>query len=545
MEGTLADVRCPGCGAPAHYDIIKEQYLCAYCGGRVGIRDALAQKQGFRSIQQKKIRQSAEGYRLFRTSCSGCGAELVFEEGEAMSGCAFCGRALVRKEYLVSEELPELIIPFRITREEAAGCLEDWCRRNRRKREAGHLRKLTDRLEGFYLPYELVRGPVSCRVSRMDGGRVYQCGGYVDNVFVSCSSQLNNQLLDGMEPYELEEVRAFDFSYAAGQRIRIGDIDAEELKARVSREVSVDYAPVVRKTLETRAVEVDTSAESVLRLPVLLPVYYICSGDTMAAVNGQTGKVSVRAERESHYFFLPWWLKAILATILISAAVFGAFLFFGMDRGEGLLITGILALVTLIVTLCLYSDTVKNKFKVETERRIFTTSEGPLRRSRGTLVRERKELRKEVAPPAFFEMLDGRREHVELVFSSFRRRLRTALLAVTALFLPVIVALFLNGFDFARLELGGSAAWFCVAVPVVPIYLLKFAVVERYENPWIYVISEDGRKKRYRKKKDRKHRGEIARIILRGLFVPPVSLAVWFGIICFCVMCYLTAFGFD
>ena len=146
---------------------------------------------------------------------------------------------------------------------------------------------------------------------------------------------------------------------------------------------------------------------------------------------------------------------------------------------------------------------------------------------------------------AFFETLDGKREHVELVFSSFRRRLKTALLAVIALFLPVIIALFLNGFDFARLELGGSAAWFCIMVPVVPVYLLKFAVVELYERPWIYLISEDGRKKRYRPKKERKDTGRIVKTVLRVLFVPPKSFAVWFGILAFCIMCYLTAFGFD
>ena len=51
MEGTVADIRCPSCGAPAKYSIIRGQYLCAYCGGRVGIAEAQAQKEGFRSIQ--------------------------------------------------------------------------------------------------------------------------------------------------------------------------------------------------------------------------------------------------------------------------------------------------------------------------------------------------------------------------------------------------------------------------------------------------------------------------------------------------------------
>jgi hypothetical protein len=103
----------------------------------------------------------------------------------------------------------------------------------------------------------------------------------------------------------------------------------------------------------------------------------------------------------------------------------------------------------------------------------------------------------------------------------------------------------LNGFDFPRLTLGGSAVWFCVMVPVVPIYLLKFGVISLYEHPWIYVPARNGTWRRYREKRDPAKKKEIRKIILRALFVPPVSLGVWFGILCFCVMCYLTAFGFD
>ena len=112
-------------------------------------------------------------------------------------------------------------------------------------------------------------------------------------------------------------------------------------------------------------------------------------------------------------------------------------------------------------------------------------------------------------------------------------------------FLPVIIALLLNGFDFQRLELGGSAVWFCIAVPIVPVYLIKFGIVELYEKPLIYILKENGRKKRYRKKSSFKIDWDIVKMVLRACFVPPASLAVWFGIICFCTICYLTAFGFD
>ena len=200
---SIADVHCPKCGAPAKYDIVRGSYQCGFCGSSVQINEALAEKQGFQTLQQEKIRKSAERYRLMRASCSGCGAEIVFDENEAMSGCAFCGRALVRKDYIQSEDMPEMILPFRITREEAAECLNSWCRKNSGKAEAKHLSADIGALQSFYLPYELIRGPVTSRVSRMDSSRIYTCGGYVDKVFVNASRQLDNLLLDAMEPFEL------------------------------------------------------------------------------------------------------------------------------------------------------------------------------------------------------------------------------------------------------------------------------------------------------------------------------------------------------
>ena len=117
------------------------------------------------------------------------------------------------------------------------------------------------------------------------------------------------------------------------------------------------------------------------------------------------------------------------------------------------------------------------------------------------------------------------------------------LLSLTAMFLPVIIALILTGFDFGKINLAGSAVWFCLAVPVVPIYLLKFGIVELHDRPWIYIVSKDGKKKRYRQKPNPKDIKYMLLGFLKALFIPPISLAVWFGIISFFVMVYLTAGG--
>ena len=402
MNNKIIAIYCRHCGAPAEFDIVKQEYVCGYCGGTVGVKEALQEKQGFRAMQQERIQSSVKSYKLFRASCSGCGAELVFEEGEALSNCAFCGRSLVRSEYLTAKDMPESIIPFGITLEEAKEELKKWCRANAGKSEAKKLMELLDELKGFYLPYEMIRGPVHMRAGRMDGVREYQCEGFLKDAVVNRSKQLDNLLLDDMEPFDISAMTEFDFAYVAGQRVKISDITDQELEARTREEASSSYQPFVRKTLETKAVEVSSDVSDAVRLPVLLPVYYIAKGNLMAAVNGQTGKVSVRAEKESKYYFLPWWFKAILATIAFGMICFAALCLFGMDVSTGLLLTGALTLFFAIVFLCYYSDTVRNKFSVVAGRKIFTSGEQTFRREDGELVLNEKILRKRVSQPVFF-----------------------------------------------------------------------------------------------------------------------------------------------
>ena len=104
----------------------------------------------------------------------------------------------------------------------------------------------------------------------------------------------------------------------ARQAQRLGGSTSGTGGSLTAAEAGEAYRPAVRKVLETQAVNVRADVSSAIRLPVLLPVYYICRGNLMAAVNGQTGKVSVRAEKDSHYVFLPWWLKAILSVLVFA-----------------------------------------------------------------------------------------------------------------------------------------------------------------------------------------------------------------------------------
>ena len=62
--------------------------------------------------------------------------------------------------------------------------------------------------------------------------------------------------------------------------------------------------------------------------------------------------------------------------------------------------------------------------------------------------------------------------------------------------------------------------------------------------PFFSAIVSTGSRKKYRKKREIKITGDTVMTVLGFTFIPPGCLAVWFGILSFCVMVYLTAFGF-
>jgi ribosomal protein S27E len=525
--GKIYDIHCPSCGAPAYYDIRTRMYNCSYCGNRVGIDRAKSEHKGFREISKKKMREAIKKFELQKASCTGCGAQVVFETGEAVANCAFCGRSLVRQAFVNPDIIPELIVPFAITPTEAQDILADWCNKNKWKKEARAIREKIQNLKGFYLPYELVRGPVSCSVFRIEGGSVYDCGGFIDEVFVNCSKKLDNQLLDAMEPYDLDELQEFDFSYIAGHQVKTGDISEDELIRRIDVEVGEDYKPVIQKTLETKAVGVNVSCNNVLRMPVLLPVYYLAFDGYMAAVNGQTGRVSVRACKESKYLILPWWIKAILATIAGTAGVALGMFLFGAERDLILGASGCLALVLVFVFFAAYSQQREETYGLETYRKVFHSKTA---------------LKKPVTKPVFFMNIAGKIQEVEIRFTSVLRVIRALAITFGVVFLPVILALIINGFNFLILNLGGSAVWFCIAVPLAPVFLIKYGRMDIYDNPWIYMIGENGQKKRYKPKRDRADL-DVTIDFIKEWFKPPLLWLTLFLIFLFCSMVYLTAFG--
>lgn len=543
MEKNILNIYCPNCGSPAQFDIVHQIYHCQYCDSKVTVEDAKKVKDKILKVSNKKAEKD---FGLEISSCSGCGATIVFEENEALSNCEFCGRSLVRKRYISHSQMPHYVVPFGITKEEATEKLLEWCKQNRKKKEAKHLREKISQLRGYYLPYEMVNGPVKCSVKKKSVNAKYDAYGYLNGEFINCSRQLDNLVLDAMEPFDLDNLQEFDFAYVAGHRVKISDIGRQEIMTRMKDEAEANYRTRMEQLWGTKSIDMETTVKTIVDFPVLLPVYYISDGEVKAAVNGQTGKISVRAEKDSSYLEIPWWIKGIGILLLASGLTFLALWLGGYPFSESLGITGMLSGFYFLVFICMFQDGGSTAFGLNYYRKIYNSGEQTYCREQGRLVLSDAVLKRRIKEPVFMHMLEGVETPVSYTFRSIYRTLWMTVLSIVVIFLPVIIALFVNGFDFERLTLSGSAVWFCITVPLTPIYLIRFGIQWIYENPWIYVFTEDGKRRLYRKKRDISVKKVLKFIptILSLYIVPPVCLLTWFVTASIITMIYLTAFGF-
>ena len=502
MSNIPLRIYCKNCGAPAGFDIINQTYRCPFCGGLSGIQEAKQEVYAWRQLQKERIETKADGQNLEEHSCPSCGARFVFRSGEASQTCDFCGSKLIRREFSCPEQMPELIIPFFITPEESRQRMLDWGHKNQKTPEGRSVVSSMNKLHGCYLPYRLVRGPVYGTVTRDGTSRKYQCAGYLEGTAVNTSRQLDNLVLNGIEPFDWSQSRPFEYGYIAGQNVKLTDISDGEIDCRIREEAAADFLPEVEKVMQTSGVTVQTETGNIDTLSVLLPVYFIKSGKLTAVMNGQTGRISVSKSRKKKSS--PWMLEPLLYTLL-ATLLSGSFYRFSLFP---LLLFG-------FVFACIFFA-VMGDGRHSLIRSVMLRSEAAkARREDGELkIDEARDILKNPYDntPVFYEINDqGQTVPVKVRFYSFGRWLYICTNTFVLVFLPALIAALLR---LAQMEpweaftdgyrIGYGAVWYVLAGFLAILYLAKGVRRDVYDHPILYEILPDGRKRLIGKRSDRR-----------------------------------------
>ena len=110
-----------------------------------------------------------DGESMRAYSCPSCGADLICDENTAATSCPYCGNPTVVPGQFSGELRPDLIIPFKISKEDAVKALKDYYKGKfflpKSFTEANHIQEI----KGIYVPFWMFDG-------KAEGNAYYEAG---------------------------------------------------------------------------------------------------------------------------------------------------------------------------------------------------------------------------------------------------------------------------------------------------------------------------------------------------------------------------------
>lgn len=267
-------LRCPHCGGS---DIAPDEKTgklkCKSCKQLIDAKSANA-KGGVEKLSGRIIGEGSQkiipGEDVVLTlKCSSCGAEVVINTDEALTAkCPWCRHILSVTDKLPNGAVPDLVLPFKLTRAEAHEKMKEFLT-ERLKYADPELEKnfSIDNIQGVFMPYVVIDMRVDAQLSGTgeelvrrytvgsgdDEETRYDVNVYkvervfeleVDDLTIEASSKrLNhdrrentNNVISAIMPFDTENAVDWDPRYLRGFTSEKRDLDVDELDIKAKRQ---------------------------------------------------------------------------------------------------------------------------------------------------------------------------------------------------------------------------------------------------------------------------------------------------------------------
>ena len=326
--------KCLNCGDNLKF-FVEEGYLkCVSCGSEFSpeifeISEALEEKIeheiDFNSEKEDEIT------RFFKENhqeiiCNSCGSVVVTGKNTISTFCSFCGSPAVIGRRIQKEFLPDGIIPFKVSREDAEKSIRKWAKECPDVPFSFLSHAKFEKMTAIYVPFWLVDAECEMNVS----GSCYRYDAMTstyEEYFVrrngtfpmqlvpfDGSKRIPDTLMEAIEPYDYSELAEFNDSYLNGVYAERYDQSPSDLAPRIANRFR-DYMYELAKELTddkkytTFNLKNNYSTASKYKCYyALLPVWYLHykykGNECFIAVNGQTGEASGRLPESKFRSFL-------------------------------------------------------------------------------------------------------------------------------------------------------------------------------------------------------------------------------------------------
>jgi len=333
MSDTTDKFPCSSCGADLEFKPGTNSLTCPYCGAmnEIGGGDStVIEEKDFQSVLEKLRSQEASGETVdtIITKCDTCGAEVNLGENRTGGECVFCGSNIVAQGKSVKALKPESLLPFKISKQEAADRFRQWL--SRRWFAPGKLKKFArpDGLKGLYTPYwtydagtvtdytgqrgdyyyttetytQTVDGKQVTKTRQVRHTRWTPARGTVsnefDDVLVHAASGMEEDRVQQLEPWDLENLVPWNSSYLSGFQVESYSVDLEEGLSRAKERMRPVIESAIRRDIggDTQQIHHMNTAYSRIKfkhvlLPVWISSYRFRDKVYQFLVNARTGEV--------------------------------------------------------------------------------------------------------------------------------------------------------------------------------------------------------------------------------------------------------------
>lgn len=322
----LQEYKCPCCGGAIAFDSSIQKMKCPYCDTEFEMEALAGYDSELKNTKEDDMKWEtsagsewregeADGLRSF--VCKSCGGEIVGDENTAATSCPFCGNPVVMMGQFSGALKPDYVIPFKLDKKAAKEALNRHYSGKRLLPKVFRDQNHIDEIKGVYVPFWLFDADAEADILyRATQVRAWSDSSYnytetsfysvsrsgsisFEKVPVDGSTNMPDELMESIEPYDFSEAVDFQTAYLAGYLADKYDVDAEQSIEHANDRIKQSTADAFADTVEGYTTVTPESTS--IRLQngkakyALLPVWILnttWNGQKYTfAMNGQTGKL--------------------------------------------------------------------------------------------------------------------------------------------------------------------------------------------------------------------------------------------------------------
>lgn len=308
--------KCPSCGGYLTFDPEAQLWKCPFCDSEFE-ESGLTEKD--EASAQKAAQPAADdGHSQLVYHCPSCGSEIMTDETTVATQCYYCHSPVVLQGKLTDEWLPDSVIPFTISKEQAVETFMNWVKSKKYVPKAFFNQAQIESMQGVYYPHFVTECEVEGQLSGegrtvgvtettreiitttnhyhvVRGGRLR-----FKNIMRPALTKANRKLSDGIHPFPLNQAKPFANAYLSGFLAERRDIDESAIRPEIEQEVGQYVRPLLETDMPYQSTSLQTSAslKGMKSQYVLLPTWVLTYPNKKDpqdpyyyAMNGCTGEI--------------------------------------------------------------------------------------------------------------------------------------------------------------------------------------------------------------------------------------------------------------